>query len=284
MRNLKQEEVVLINSDLKPFEQFFKINGLENERYIQKYNRNLCIVAESGDELKGTYAITRKNGEKNTIGIHEGIFVDERKRSSALYHELGHILMGLGYSNQSVQDEVFNSIIQTKAKNPNELKEEDGVYLDGLILLEEYLVEKFSQVVSYRAKGVPVSQRESRKTPPISGEYSYYATFQSNYGIFESLGDGFIVKTYGNITNAIKSGLSEEYFTNLFKTYDNVELMKILGNFGKVKRAIYSYAGQKNFDYEPEEIHETLKDTAVMIEKIRTRVTNNNPSTDDFER
>lgn len=278
MRNLKQEEIALINSDLNPFEQFFKINNLENERYMEKYNKNLSIVVENRDELKGAYAITRKNGEKNTIGLHEDVLQDEIKRARALYHELGHILMGLGYSSPKVQEEVISNIVQIIEQNPDDLKEECGLYLDGLKLLEEYLVEKFSQILLFRAKGIPIPQRTSRKTPPISGEYSYYATFQSNYGIFESLVDKLIVKTYGNITNAIKSGLSEEYFTNFFKTYDKVEFMKMLGNFGKIKCAIYSHAGQNNFNYEPKKIHDILRETNGIIDEISTIKTNDDPS------
>ena len=55
--------------------------------------------------------------------------------------------------------------------------------------------------------------------------------------------DKLILKSYGNIGNAIKAGLDDQLYTGLFEKYDKVELMKILGNFGKIKNAIYSCAG-----------------------------------------
>ena len=271
MRKLNKNEFNLLNSDLKPMEEFFRINGLESESYIKKYNRNLSISAMTQQELGGANGIIKKNNGKFIIGLSEDIFGENRKRARALYHEFGHLLMGLNYSDERVTNIILNQIVKTKKENRVELKEEEGVYLDGLKLLEEYLVEKFSLGMMVMAKRIPEPPKVSLKTPPISGDYSYYSSFDTNYGIFESLCDKFVGKTYGNLTNSIKAGLSEKFFTGFFEKYDNIELMKILGNLGHIKRAIYAYAGQNQYQYNPEQIHRILDDTNELVDNIQTR-------------
>ena len=76
--------------------------------------------------------------------------------------------------------------------------------------------------------------------------------------------------------------MSEEYFTGFFERYDNVELMKILGNLGYVKRAIYTYGGRSQYQYSPEQIHQILDDTNVMIDNIRARSISNQISPEDI--
>lgn len=60
MRKLNKNEFNLLNSDLKPMEEFFRINGLESESYIKKYNRNLSISAMTQQELGGANGIIKK--------------------------------------------------------------------------------------------------------------------------------------------------------------------------------------------------------------------------------
>ena len=68
-------------------------------------------------------------------------------------------------------------------------------------VLEEYLVEKFSIAMMQNAKGIPEPKKGRCQHPQISGNYIYYASFDTNYGIFESLCDKFVEKTYGNLSN-----------------------------------------------------------------------------------
>ena len=275
MRTLNPREVSLVNSDLGPLEEFFKINGLESEQYLKKYNANLTIIAESGNVLKGANGITRKNGEQITIGLHEGIFENEHLRPRTLYHELGHALMGITYTSPKKQDEILSKIANTKKANENTLNEDVTVYLEGLRLLEEYLVEKFSFCMLENAKRMPIPQkRYGLSNPSISGNYTYDATFDTNYAIFESLGDKLVTKTFGSSNNAIREGLSENFFTSFFEKYNGVEFMKILGNLGHIKLAIYARAGQNNYVYNPNEIHQRLVETNSMIDTIQPEIVN----------
>lgn len=271
MRKLSQNEINLINSDLKPFENFMKRNGWMKGIVLSKYE-GISIVAEEDSILKGTNGDTYLEGGKGGkrfIRLKNSILKDERKRARTLYHELGHGILGLTSSTNA--NSVLESIVLTKKQNAQELKEDNDVYLDGLKLLEEYLVEKFSIVMMQNAKGIPEPQKRRCQHPKISGNYIYYATFDTNYGIFESLCDKFVGKTYGNLANSIKSGLSEKFFTGFFEKYNNVELMKILGNLGHLKRAIYAYAGQNQNQYDPEQIHVILEETDMLVDNIPTR-------------
>ncbi len=273
MRNLSQDEINLINSDLEPFETLIKRNGWMNDIFLSKYV-GISIVAEEDSVLEGangdTYLQGGKGG-KRIVRLKNSILKDERKRARTLYHELGHGILGLTSSDSNIANSVLESIVLTKRQNAKELKEGNDVYLDGLKLLEEYLVEKFSIVMMQNAKGIPEPKKERWYNPDISGNYIVYATFDSNYGIFESLCDKFVGKTYGNLANSIKAGLSEEFFTGFFEKYDKVELMRILGNLGHIKRAIYAHAGKNQYQYNPEQIHEILDNTNVLIDNIQTR-------------
>ena len=275
MRILNTRETALVNSDLGPLEKFFKINGLESEQYLKKYNTNLKILAESGNVLKGAHGITHKNGEQISIGLHEGILENEHLRPRTLYHELGHALMGITYLSKEKQDAVFNKIVNTIKANENILSENATVYLEGLRLLEEYLVEKFSFCMLENAKRMPIPQkRYGLSNPSICGNYTYDATFDTNYAIFESLGDKLITKTFGSSNKAIRAGLSENFFTSFFEKYNNVEIMKILENLGHIKLAIYARGGQNNYVYDPNEINKRLVETNSMIDAIQPEILN----------
>ena len=275
MRKLNQNEINLINSDLAPFEKFIERKGWITDAFSTKY-AGISIKAEEDAVLKGANGDTYLEGgkgRKRVIRLKESIFNDEKKRARTLYHELGHAILGLTSNNKDIVNRILESLVSTKKQNSEVLQEDTVIYLDGLNLLEEYLVEKFSIAMLQNAKGIPEPKKERCQHQKISGNYIYYATFDTNYGIFESLCDKFVGKTYGNLSNSIKASLSEEYFTGFFEKYDNVELMKILGNLGHIKRAIYSYAGhdKSRSTYAPEQIHQILDDTNGMIDNIQTR-------------
>ena len=273
MRDLSRREVDLVNSDLGPLEIFFRIHGLESEQYKKKYNNNLKIMAESGDILKGANGITHKNGERILIGLHENIIENERLRPRALYHELGHALMGITYSSQGTQDKILNMIVNAKKANEKVLNEDVVVYFEGLKLLEEYLVEKFSFCMLENAKRIPVPQMKyGLSNPSICGSYTYNATFDTNYAIIESLGDKLVNKAFGSSNKAIREGMAEKYFTTFFEKYDNIEFMKILGNLGHIKLAIYSRAGQNDYVYNPNEIQQKLHEADSMIDIIQPKI------------
>lgn len=281
MRKLTDTEIDLVNSDLVPFEKYLQSIGMINEHLKNKYEK-ISIYAESKDILKGANADTRlKNGKgsKRNIRLSESIIKNNKIRTMALYHEIGHSLLGLADSSEEVIQSVLNSIVNNKRSHSNELLEDNGIYLDGLKLLEEYLVEKFSIAMMQNAKGVPEPQKQKCQHPGISGDYIYMASFDSNYGIFESLCDKLIYKTFGNLPDTLKAGFSEKYFTEFFDKYDNVELMKILGNLGNVKRAIYAFAGQNDLQYNPNDIAQILRDTNDMIDSIQIKQENRISST-----
>lgn len=271
MKKLTETEINLVNSDLEPFEKYLQSVGMINEYFKKKYN-GISIYTESKEVLKGANADTKlENGEgsKRYIRLGENIIGDDKKRARALYHEIGHAILGLTDSSKETVESVLSSIVNTRRNHSNELSSDAKIYLEGLKLLEEYLVEKFSIAMMQKVKGIPEPKKERCQHPGISGNYIYMASFDTNYGIFESLCDKLVGKTFGNLSNTLNAGISEKYFTEFFNKYDNVELMKILGNLGQVKRAIYSYAGQNNAQYNSNDIAQILRDTNSMIEAIQ---------------
>ena len=56
----------------------------------------------------------------------------------------------------------------------------------------------------------------------------------SKYGVFETICDELVGKTFGDINTTIRAGLNEKYFETFFDRFDEKEIMTILGNLGQV--------------------------------------------------
>ena len=268
-RKLNQNEIKNIEEDMKGFLEYMRGKGWSTT----KIDGVKLLV---GKNMRGGGGKTfEENGQQFNV-LREDIINNDEKRARVLYHELGHILLGIRNNNKQSIDKIKELIVYTREDNSKVLQEESIVYLDGLKLIEEYLVEKFSIGMLQITKGVQPQVKEYT-APIIFGDYKFKSTFGSLYGVFETLCDKLILKAYGNIGNAIKTGLDNGLYTGLFEKYDKVELMKILGNFGKIKNAIYSFAGygrdkeQYTRQYTPEEVKKLIEDTEVMIDKIQVK-------------
>ncbi len=265
-RKLNQNEIKNIEEDMKGFLEYMRGKGWSTT----KIDGVKLLV---GKNMRGGGGKTFEKNGQQFIVLREDIINNDEKRAKVLYHELGHILLGIRNNNK---DKIKELIVYTREDNSKVLQEESIVYFDGLKLIEEYLVEKFSIGMLQITKGVQPQVKEYT-APIIFGDYKFKSTFGSLYGVFETLCDKLILKAYGNIGNAIKTGLDNGLYTGLFEKYDKVELMKILGNFGKIKNAIYSFAGygrdkeQYTRQYTPEEVKKLIEDTEVMTDKIQVK-------------
>lgn len=274
MRKPNQKEASLIDTDLKSLEVFLLQKNLYTDVIKRKYNK-LQILIETDKNIGNVYGFTRfytfrGNYEKQImIILNEDILDNEELRVMTLYHEVGHILMGFASYEQSFSENIASKIMHIKEYNSDLLKEEDSVYFDGLILLEEYLVEKFCILMAFLLKGIPEPKVEySVRHPEICGTYEFNRTFKTSCDVFENLCDDLMEKTYGNLYDTISSGLNETFLTGFFDKYDNVKFMEILGNFGHIIRAIYAYTGIRKYSYDSKWISKVLIQTSEMIKKI----------------
>ena len=281
MRKLNSNEIELVNSDLIPFENFLKLNGLLSQRVQSKY-AGIAFHAESKEELGGANGIARINPEtgKRDIGILDSAMSNNRLRSNVCYHELGHALMGMNsYEPTDLDNKVLKYIAEFKNKHPNELTENIHAYLSGCSALEEYLVEKFSQAMQVTCKGMSAPQKQNYSCPDVCSDYNYWSTMNTKYGIFETICDELVKKVYGNLSTTIRAGLNEEYFETFFTKFDGVEIMKILGNLGKVYQSIQNYAGYSKSQYDnysPEDIKQILINTEQLVSNIQPRTRKEN--------
>lgn len=277
MKKLNSDEINLLNSDLIPFENFLKTNGLLSDKVSSKYE-GINFHIESKQELGGANGVARINSQtkKRDIGILDTAMTNDRLRSNVCYHELGHALMGMtSYERTDLEEKVLKHIVEIKNKHPNELTESTHTYLSGFSCLEEYLVEKFAQGMQFLCKGINVPKKQNYSCPPICADYSYWSTMNTKYGIFETICDELVSKTFGNLSTAIRSGLNEEYFGTFFDRFDEKEIMAILGNLGQVFQLIMNYSGNSRpqySQYSPDKIKQTLVNTEQLVKNIQPKV------------
>ena len=277
MRKLNSDEINLLNSDLIPFEIFLKTNDLLSAKVSSKYE-GICFHIESKQELNGANGIARINSQikKRDIGILDSAMTNDRLRSNICYHEIGHALMGLAsYEKTDLEEKVLKHIVETKNKHPNELTENTHTYLSGLSCLEEYLVEKFAQSMQVLCKKINIPEKQNYSCPPICADYSYWSTMNTKYGIFETICDELVGKTFGDLSTTIRAGLNEKYFETFFDKFDEKEIMTLLGNLGQIFQAIINYSGNSRVQYNqysPSEIKQTLVDTKQLVKNIKPKV------------
>lgn len=269
MRNLTQREALMINGDIIPFKQFLIKNGLYTDAVKNKYSK-LKFGIESQEVLKGANGITN---DDNTIAIKDSVFYnDNNERALTLYHELGHALFGIRRLSEDKYNYLLTEIVTTQKENRDILPLEPVVYFRGLNCLEEYMAEKFGQTIGFYAKGINVSPKVSLSTPGICGDYKYYSTFKSNYGIFESQCDVIVYKFFGSTNNAIKSALNETFFSTFFQAQNKISMMKLLGNLGQIHGAIQKFHGYNrtgvDSGYDPNYIKELLEETTIMANNL----------------
>lgn len=277
MRKLNSDEINLLNSDLIPFENFFKTNGLLSDKVSSKYE-GINFHIESKQELGGANGVARINSQtrKREIGILDTAMTNDRLRSNICYHELGHALMGMAsYERADLEEKVLKHIVEIKKKHPNELTESIYTYLSGFSCLEEYLVEKFAQSMQALCKKINVPKKQNYSCSSICADYSYWSTTNSKYGIFETICDELVGKTFGDLSATIRAGLNEKYFGTFFDRFDEKEIMTILGNLGQVFQSLMNYSGHSKSqynEYSPDKIKQTLVDTEQLVKNIQPKV------------
>ena len=189
MRELNIHEKVIIKKDLIPFERFFEDNDLFYDKVKNKYKK-ISFFIETRSELGGGLGRIRNNsqtGEKK-ISILDSLMNIEKERAGTCYHEIGHALMGLAsYDRKDLYNKVLKHIDEIKKAYPNELLEEKYTYFFGMQCLEEYLLERFSQEMLFKCKGIEKDKKKEFNCPDICDDYTYESSIETLYGIFETI-------------------------------------------------------------------------------------------------
>ena len=285
MRKLNSIEKEKIKEDLLLLEEYLKSKDLFYDKVKNKFD-SINFFVETKSELGGINGgfgrIRNLRSGKKEISILDDIMDDEKERASTCYHEIGHALMGMSsYDKKDIYDKVFNYINEIKRSYPYELLEEKFTYLLGMQCLEEYLVETFAQEMLFKCRGIEKSQKRQFTCPGICADYIYESTSKSKYGIFETIGEELVLKTFGNIDTAIVLGLKEKYFESFFKKFNEKEIMMILGNLGKVYQAIMIYTGnyRNNYKYYSQDrVKCFLYETREIVNNLQSQFKKKNKS------
>ena len=113
--------------------------------------------------------------------------------------------MGMtSYERTDLEEKVLKHIVKIKNKHSNELTESIYTYLSGFSCLEEYLVEKFAQSMQVLCKKINVLKKQNYSCPQICADYSYWSTMNTKYGIFETICDELIGKTFRDLSTTIR--------------------------------------------------------------------------------
>ena len=265
MSRLTSREVYLINTDLANFEEY--LLNLGNGELISRY-KDIRIQVVPEKSLKRANGEVRVIDGKTNILLDESIISNNAERPAYLFHEIGHVLLGLKRYSSIEYEILFKPISKVIVDHRKKFNDDVDIYIYGFKCLEEYLVEKFSQLMCLRAKNLSIPDKRLRKHPSISGNYIFHSSFNSNYCIFESICDSLIIKTFGTVENAINSAYSKEYFSEFLKRYDLFDIMPVLENLGKVYCSIIDYANYRTSNYTPDEICSILESTNEMVNNL----------------
>lgn len=249
-RSLNAKELQLLRADEKALLDFCKKHKLLNKSFYQKYNgiRFEYVDNINGYELAaGSAEGNPTNNQERVVQIQRKILNNNIKRRGTMFHEVGHFLFGISKVdlNKEKNVKVLKKIISARKKYPHILTLPAEKYLNGLKLLEEHIVDKFSIKSAYESYNQkPVVHENLRHI--LTADYTFNTTFNSSYGIFESICDNLIYKKYKSYDDVFKECLNDKFYMNLFKNYPEMKLMKILGDLGEFYDVIYKYAQTRN--------------------------------------
>lgn len=220
--------------------------------------------------------------DDKVVQIRKKEMGDDLERREVTYHEIGHFLFGFSKMDRSSMDSVLKRILQIKEKNQDTLTLPPADYARGLLLLEEYIVQKFAVSSSQETLGRQYRKHENLRYVP-SGDYTFSTYFaNSGYGVFESVCDSLIYKKYSSFGQVLHSCLDDKFWMEIFDKYDEVQLMQILGNLGYVHKSVMAYSTDRTI-ISQSETKKCLQDAAKLISQIPRQYQNNINSHDDSD-
>ena len=236
MKTLTADEKVIIKEDIKELVGFCLKNDLIDDNFKERYE-GLDVVL---DNITGACNAGGKVDHQNKrISLQTEDMYNDLTRRMIFYHEMGHLL----FDYKAMKNENINAVekrvlnlAQTSAKNTNPLK-----CLAGLSLIQEYIAEKFSSLVTAYAFNSDVKLRKDISNR-FCKNYIYDTTFYSAYGIIETILDNLFKNE--NIISILKESLNSEFYINLFTKYNEKEIMLILEKLGDVYNALDLYTAK----------------------------------------
>ena len=229
MRNLTDEEKMLIRNDIKELVRICLNNNLINDNFRKRY-KGLSI--KLGDIEGACNAGGKTSHRSKLIVLKEENVSDDFMRKTILYHEIGHLLFDYKAMEQEdtsiIEKRVLSIVENNKLNNINPLE-----CLAGLSMIQEYIAEKFSTMLTHNTLDRDIEVRKDIKNK-VSGNYTYDTSFYSNYGLIETICDDLIDKTYSSLFQILDDCLNSKFYIGLFENYNEIELVIILEKLGKI--------------------------------------------------
>ena len=266
MRNPTEAELKLLQTDLDALKKYCSDKKLITNKFKRQFNKVGVLIAD----FDGKQSIGGKTDYKNKkVIIRSDKMPDDIKRRHALYHETGHFLFGFSNFTEYEKRQVLKKIVKTRKNNKQLLSENTHLYLSGIRLLEEHIVEKFAISASHETLNQAIEATQY-VAPSFCGNYTFTTTFNSAYGVCESLCNNFLGKTYNSFDNILLDCLDSSFYKDLFEKYDNIALMQILAKFGHIYNSIIT--STKTYEnHSPIQMQEILESLPQMISQIKIK-------------
>ena len=262
-----EKELELLNGDIMALEKYCLQRFSGFTAFEERIDGvSIKISKEVGDN-KGAAGQADHYGK--ILTIREDMMMScDKDRRSILYHEIGHLLFGMKNIDKSVTMKIAKIVFETVKNNKNILDGKPEQYIRGLYLLEEYIVEKFAVNAACYTTNSKI-QIYKNCMHVISGRYMYDTSFAGGYGVFETLCDRLIEKTYRNFDTLLAECLNSTFYLDLFEKYDKVELLRILGEFGYIYDTLMMYAKDRTIR-SASQTQKVLESISKNIDGIKT--------------
>lgn len=261
MRNLTVDEKQIIRNDIKELVRFCLNEDLINDDFRERY-KGLKIGL--GDIAGACNAGGKFDHKTKLIVLRENDINDEFKRKTILYHEIGHLLFdykAMKWEDIKVIEEKVSKLADNKDLDINPLE-----CLAGLSMIQEYITEKFSTMLTHNVLNKDIEVRKNI-TNKVSGNYTYDTTFHSSYGLVETICDDLVDKTYNSLLQILEDCLNSKFYIKLFENYNEIDLMNILEKLGKIYNILDTYT-TKNIIGDSKQTEELLTELRQMVSTI----------------
>ncbi len=273
MRNLTEKENSDIKNDVEILLDFCLKNGLVNNLFEEKLKG---INFRIGDFKNRPNAKARAEHSTKKIEVDEDVFESDYFRRRIIYHEIGHLLYDFNL-NRLCEGALRIKLLDITKKN--NLKDANPLLaIAGFKLLQEYIVEKFSVLVASDSlnKKIEVNPNSVGK---FSGCYTFSSTFGNSYGLYESICDELINKTYPNIIDMFKDCLNSNFYINLLNNYEEESIFRFMEKMGDFYNKSLAYT-EKNIIPNENEVKEKIEYLKELVKNIK--VTNVVKKEDNF--
>lgn len=231
---LNNNELEILRQDEAAFIKYCSKKKLITPEFEKKYDGIKFDITDSIIEFQGASGIARKD----SVEIKRKVMNNVLQRREIVYHEIGHHLFGMQKMNLNTVRELSIKIKEGITNNGFNINPISCV--NGLRMIEEYIVEKFAVLSSCESLNLhPILQKNLIYLP--CGNYVYNTYFSSGYGVVQTILDDFLEDEYPMFDSILKECLNSKFYINLFEKYDNLKLIVFLNQLGFIYNTIMEF-------------------------------------------